>query len=429
MRIITDFLNELNASNSSNYKLEVLKKYNNEIIKEFLSLVYDKVKYSYGIKKVPEFQNNSEIIDFNTIKNTFIALHNRDFTGNKAISVIQTLLNNKTPEITRIITCILDRDIHSGISTKQINKVYKKLITEFPYMRCSLMDKFKNIRFPAMIQIKADGTYRTFIKKGDSIQAFSRSGESYDHPKVYSALLNLPDGAYIGELICNEVEGTNSTEIRYKSNGLLNSLTPPENVTFYMWDYLTLEEFENGNSKTPYKERFEFVWRLTESLESDILTVVRTRVIDNIEAANEYLNTWLKEGEEGAILKNCDAVFKNGTSTEQIKLKPEIEVEVRCVDFTEGNGKFKDTFGAIVFKTDDELIQGKVSGISDSERVEIFKNSSKYLNKVFTVKATALTKSEDSDVYALMHPRFNGFREDKDYTDTLDRVKNMGLKF
>lgn len=429
MQIITDFLNELNASNSSNYKLEVLKKYNNEIIKEFLSLVYDKVKYSYGIKKVPEFQNNSEIIDFNTIKNTFIALHNRDFTGNKAISVIQTLLNNKTPEITRIITCILDRDIHSGISTKQINKVHKKLITEFPYMRCSLMDKFKNIRFPTMIQIKADGTYRTFIKKGDSVQAFSRSGESYEHPKVYSALLNLPDGAYIGELICNEVEGANSTEIRYKSNGLLNSLTPPENVTFYMWDYLTLEEFENGNSKTPYKERFEFVWRLTESLESDTLTVVRTRVIDNIEAANEYLNTWLKEGEEGAILKNCDAVFKNGTSTEQIKLKPEIEVEVRCIDFTEGNGKFKDTFGAIVFKTDDDLIQGKVSGISDSERVEIFKNSSKYLNKVFTVKATALTKSEDSDVYALMHPRFNGFREDKDYTDTLDRVKNMGLKF
>lgn len=429
MQIITDFLNELNASNSSNYKLEVLKKYNNEIIKEFLSLVYDKVKYSYGIKKVPEFQNNNKTIDFNTIKNTFIALHNRDFTGNKAISVVQSLLNNKTPEITRIITCILDRDIHSGISTKQINKVHKKLITEFPYMRCSLMDKFKNIRFPAMIQIKADGTYRTFIKKGDSVQAFSRSGESYDHPKVYSALLNLPDGAYIGELICNEVEGTNSTEIRYKSNGLLNSLTPPENVTFYMWDYLTLEEFENGNSKTPYKERFEFVWRLTESLESNTLTVVRTRVIDNIEAANEYLNTWLKEGEEGAILKNCDAVFKNGTSTEQIKLKPEIEVEVRCIDFTEGNGKFKDTFGAIVFKTDDELIQGKVSGISDTERVEIFKNSSKYLNKVFTVKATALTKSEDSEIYALMHPRFNGFREDKDYTDTLDRVKNMGLKF
>lgn len=429
MQIITDFLNELNTSNSSNYKLEVLKKYNNETIKEFLSLVYDKVKYSYGIKKVPEFQNNNETIDFNTIKNTFIALHNRDFTGNKAISVIQTLLNNKTPEITRIITCILDRDIHSGISTKQINKVHKKLITEFPYMRCSLMDKFKNIRFPAMIQIKADGTYRTFIKKGDSVQAFSRSGESYDHPKVYSALLNLPDGAYIGELICNEVEGANSTEIRYKSNGLLNSLTPPENVTFYMWDYLTLEEFENGSSKTPYKERFEFVWRLTETLESDTLTVVRTRVVDNLESVNEYLNTWLKEGEEGAILKNCDAVFKNGTSTEQIKLKPEIEVEVRCIDFTEGNGKFKDTFGAIVFKTDDELIQGKVSGISDAERAEIFKNSSKYLNKVFTVKATALTKSEDSEIYALMHPRFNGFREDKDYTDTLDRVKNMGLKF
>ena len=158
MQIITDFLNELNTSNSSNYKLEVLKKYDNEIIKEFLSLVYDKVKYSYGIKKILEFKNNSDIIDFTTIKNTFIALHNRDLTGNKAIGVIHTLLNNKTPEITRIITCILDRDIHSGISIKQINKVHKKLITEFPYMRCSLMDKFKNIKFPAIMQIKADGT-------------------------------------------------------------------------------------------------------------------------------------------------------------------------------------------------------------------------------------------------------------------------------
>ena len=49
---VYEILKELNESNSSNYKLEVLKKYqDNELLKRVLSLTNDKVKYNFGIGK------------------------------------------------------------------------------------------------------------------------------------------------------------------------------------------------------------------------------------------------------------------------------------------------------------------------------------------------------------------------------------------
>lgn len=421
---MVQFLEELNANNSSNYKLSVLEKHkDNEFIKMFLKLTYDKVNYIYGVKKIPEFsKSGSEELTFaGKDIETLNKLNERKLTGNKAIEAVKELFESLTEDSQHMLKCILDRDIHCGISTKQINKIFKNLIPEFPYMRCSLQDKLKNIEYPAILQLKADGTYRTFIKKGDDIRSFSRDGKEYTHPKIIESLKNLNDGVYIGELICNNIEGENSTEIRYKSNGLLNSLTPPDDVTFFIWDYLTNDEFK-GNKKSPiYIERFNIVKKINDAN----IKPIKSIIVNSYEEAQEKTKEWIDGGSEGSILKNFKAFFKNGTSTEQIKIKPEIEVEVRCVGFTKGNGKFKDTFGAIEFKTDDDMIQGQVSGISDSERFEISNNREKYLNKVFTVKATEVTKSKDSNFYALMHPRFNGFREDKDYTDDLERILKM----
>ena len=42
-----------------------------------------------------------------------------------------------------------------------------------------------------------------------------------------------------------------------------------------------------------------------------------------------------------------------------------------------------------------------------------------------TVQFNDLTKSRDNDYYALSHPRFICFRDDKNCTDTLERVQEM----
>lgn len=429
---ISNFLKEINQSNSSNYKLEILQKYkDSKEVELFLKLAYDKISFIYGIKKIPEYDENKGVNSLNIkeIKEHLIKFHNRELTGNTAINYLKNLLEYVSKDNQYQIKCILERDIHSGISTTQINKIFKNLIKEFPYMRCSLQDKIKNIKYPAFLQIKADGTFRNFVKKGNHIAAYSRDGKEYFHPRIFEALSQdiYKDGVYIGELICENIEGKNSTEIRYKSNGLLNSLNPPYEVEFFIWDYLTYDEF-NGEKSAQYSQRFEKLKNMIKLDEAKFMKSIKTELVFSIEDAFKITKEWISNGEEGAILKNTTSLFKNGTSTEQIKLKPEIEVEVRCIGFTQGNGKFKDTFGAIEFKTDDDKVFGQVSGINDNLRNEISKNRSKYLNKIFSLKATEITKAKNSETYGLMHPRFIEFREDKDYTDSLERIQNMGLK-
>lgn len=416
-------IKDLKNTSSLNNKIDILKSNQTDELKLVLSLTYDKVKYTFGVKKLSPLRNGS--MSLNDLKSKdilsiFSPLFKRELTGNSALDYISNTFSKFNTESQIVLVSILQRDLHAGINTKLINKCYPKLITEMPYMRCSLTDKLKNIRYPAILQLKADGTFRTFVKHNDVVSAFSRSGESYHHPLINEQLLQLPDGVYIGELIVNGITGS-AQDVRYKSNGLLNSLTPPEDVTFYTWDFLTLEEFSNGLSKVQYINRFA---KLTET---DNIKKIRTFTVSDYNEALNITHKLIGEGEEGTILKNSSSIYKSGTSKEQIKLKPEIEVDVKCIGFTEGNGRFKDTFGAIIFESSDGLLNGQVSGLSDEERAVIARNSSDYIGRVFTVKATGISRSKTSDIYSLLHPRFNGFRADKTEADDINRILNMGL--
>ncbi len=427
---INNFLDELKSSNSLNFKKDILKKYSlNENIRIYLERVYDRTKYQYGIKKIPELIDcNKRRVTLNEVTDLLDKLNKRVYTGNDAIARVSRLLSECDENTRKAIINIFDRDIHCGVSTTLINKIFTNLIITYPYMRCSLIDKLKNITYPAILQLKADGTYRTFIKNNGEIKSYSRDGREYYHPSIIEQLKYFQDGVYIGEIVCNNLTGKNSTEIRYKSNGLLNSLTPPDDVTFYVWDYLTYEEFIKGQSNEPYYKRYENVRNnINSNLSNNEARIqeILTYRVNSYEEARKITESLINEGYEGTILKNENMIFKNGTSVYQIKLKHEQTIDVRCIGFTKGNGKFSNTFGAIEYKTDDDKIHGTVSGLTDTERSEISNNKSYYYDKILTIKATDLVKNKNSETYSLMHPRFEEFRNDKDETDDLERIKNM----
>ncbi len=429
--MITQFLKELNQSNSSNYKLEILKKYKDSSdIAFFLKAVYDKISFKYNIRNtnLDYDKTGDRIFNKEELSDLLQLLYTRQITGNLALERVQDYINAHTKETNYILRCILDRDIHSNVSIKSIKKVFKDMFFEMPYMRCSLIDKVKNIQFPAFLQVKADGTYRTFINDGTSVTAYSRSSEEYFHPQIFKELQKLPQGAYIGELIVNINDDTlDAAEIRYKSNGLLNSKTPPEDVKFIVWDYLTLEELQNKYSKTPYKERFETLSMYVKDCKN--IKIINSFILHSFKEVQEMTRDLIGAGEEGSVLKDFRTPFEDKTSKYQIKLKQEIEVDLQCIGFTEGNGKFKDTFGAILFKSADNKVQGQCSGLPDDLRNEISKNKEFYLNKIFSVKANDLTKAKNSNVYGLMHPQFKGFRDDKEVADDLERIQNMLKRF
>jgi len=89
-------LEEFNKTNSTNDKLNVMKKYkNNDEVKRMFQLALNKVRYTYGIKKynAPTSHNNTISLThaFDEIENKLVP---RLVTGNAAIELVESLLQN-----------------------------------------------------------------------------------------------------------------------------------------------------------------------------------------------------------------------------------------------------------------------------------------------------------------------------------------------
>jgi DNA ligase-1 len=137
----------------------------------------------------------------------------------------------------------------------------------------------------------------------------------------------------------------------------------------------------------------------------------------------------LAAGKEGTIIKDGVAIWRDGTSKQQVKLKLEAECDLVIVGFTEGNGKNKATFGSIRAQTSDGLLEVGVSGFKDKKqkgmptRSEINDMRKELLGTIMTVKFNDIMyPSEDGKLYSLFLPRYAEFRRDKTTADSLERV-------
>ena len=424
--MLKDILNELNESNSSNYKLGILKKYkDNSELKKLLELTYNRNKYNFNVSKNCIIKDNPSILESNGSKpvdNLLSALEilgEGTIRGNEAHQFVCNHLKHLDNDNKEIFLNVLGRDLKIGLNVKSINKVFKNLIPKPNYMRCAVLSEktLKKINFPAFIQLKMDGTYREIHVADGQVSGKTRSGEEYFNPVLFKEMENFPNGFYTGELT---IEG----ESRFTGNGLINSLNPPyEKITFTVWDYLTDEDYLE-KSKTPYYSRFESLSDIIEKHESNRVKLVPNHEVNSIDEALKYVSDWMEQGLEGGVLKDKNNVFKNGTSGTQLKIKLKVDAEMRITGFTDGTigTKREGKIGAIQFSNDEGTIKGQCSGFSDEELDLFTKNKDNLIGRIISVEFNDLVKSENNDYYALSHPRFIEIRNDKDETDTLEKV-------
>ena len=423
--MISDFLSELNESNSSNYKISTLKKYqNSEIVKQLLKLTYDKNNFNFGMSRtrllgILNESNFPEGID--KIDNYLDLLQENSgkLSGNSAKEFYSSLLQKLTEDSRVILLNILGRDLKCGINIKNINKVFKNLIPKPNYMRCAVFSEklVKKIHFPAMLQLKMDGTYREFNVSNGTVSAKTRAGEEYQNEVLFDILKSFPDGYYMGELT---IDG----ESRFTGNGLINSLNPPlDKIIFTCWDFLTFDEY-TGKVKTSYIDRFNRLQNLIESRDFKQVKLVENHIVNNVSEALKQVSLWMSEGLEGGVLKDFNNTFKNGTSNTELKIKLKVDAEMRITGFTEGTPgtKREGKIGAIQFANDEGTIKGQCSGFSDAELEEFSKNKDSLIGKIISVEFNDITKAENNEYYALSHPRFIEIRNDKNETDDLKKV-------
>jgi len=432
MTEVYDIIQELNEDNGSNYKMNVLRKYaDNETLQMVLKMAYDSVAFTYGIsmKNVtwPDSFAGTLVLDaaLSDLRNLY---DTREYTGNEARNHLESMLSQLSEPNAIIIKGIINRDLRINMGRSNINKVFKGLIVKPVYMRCGLYGPktAKKINPEgAFVQLKADGTYREFTVMDGEVSCNSRSGEEYEYPVIYEELSSYPDGKYIGELTVI-IDGV--LQDRATGNGLINSDNPPHaDIYLDTWDYVTLDEYAKAANKvkgtTPYFNRFERLNEIVGEGKGNV-RVIETHVVNTIQEALQWCSHWMNLGFEGAILKDSEAIFRDGTSPQQLKLKLSIDIDVRITGFIEGTPgtKREETFGSMTFATDDGKIKGSCSGFTDDQLKDFNSRREELVKLVMTVQCNDITQGRENDYFALSHPRFIEIRYDKTDTDTLERA-------
>lgn len=166
------------------------------------------------------------------------------------------------------------------------------------------------------------------------------------------------------------------------------------------------------------------------------IEIIPCERVNSLKEALELTTKWMNAGYEGAVLKDFNLKYMNHTSKKQLKLKLEIELDLRIIEFIEGNkgSKNEKYFSAIVIGNDEGTIRTQigVTTMTEDTRDWFHENRENVVGEVMEVKCNDITIGTGKEQYALSHGRYVQMRTgEKTETDTLERafqLKEMAMQ-
>jgi len=452
---IKQIFDEIAAESGTNMKMEILKKYkDNDLLVRVLYLANSK-RVKFFIKQIPEYQPNGYLAGVNlsnigleTALNELTLLSDRTVTGNAAIAHLKKVLEELDGDSTYIIERIIEKDCKIGMGTRNINKVIPDLIEKTGYMGCKsysrkLIDKLLAVG-TCYSQEKMDGRFVNSIIIGGDVVNESRQGEPtlLEHPAFMDELAQLDDCVINAELTMDGVE-------RYQSNGIIASLisiatkkSVDKDVTKELakfekkhmdyrkaldavrvtaWDILTIDEYYTRKCERPYYERLADLKATFASLGKTMLSVVETKEVDTIEEIMTHFEEILKRNGEGTVVKSMDGVWADKKPNYQIKVKKEMNLDLRVTGFNYGTAgtKNENVISSLNVESKEGTLKTKPQGLDEDEMEYVTANQDKLMNTIVEIKCSGLSQDENGN-YSTLHPVFKGFRDDKDIANTLE---------
>jgi DNA ligase-1 len=451
---IYEVINDLANTSSKNKKEEILASVKDkediiELFKQVLYLTYSST-VTFGFSLDTEKPTVMFLLNEFSIRDWLMNADKLSYRDNlKQFTISSFPSVYKDERVYEVIKRIIGRDLKAGVAVKTINKVYPNLIPTMEYMRCSLIkdmrDKdWNNFKFPAIVQEKMDGMFLNIDFDENQKAVFRSRGESYlffdesipSFKKFVDCVSLLPkDYRFMGELL---VYRDGVPLPREESNGVMNSvisgnfdtelLQENDVVSFVCWDAVCKEELLSKKFETNYNTRWNFVKEVIGNLKSDYVRLVKSDLVSSLDEARDFALDIMKAGGEGAVLKNRNGLFKDGTSKDQIKIKQEVILDLLVKGFNEGTGKNESTFGSIICESSDGLLKVNVSssGLTDKSKQNVSDNREQFIDTVIAVRANALMKpTENNPYYSLFLPVFVEFRKDKDEADSLQKIQTQ----
>ena len=437
---LLNILNDLAATNGRNDKIAILTKNKaDETLKHICFLALDP-RTQFYIKKIPDYTSNNERpVTIDWALDELGKFSSRALTGNAAIERLMYILASLSDQDAEVIKRVIQRDLKCGVNDSTVNKVWKNLIPEYPYMRCALpkaakLDKW-NWKKGIYSQIKADGMFVNINHDADgNVTLMSRSGSVMPN-EPFSEIIKDIRNTNRNTQTHGELLVVRDREIlpREIGNGILTSVLKGgafgknERAIALVWDQIPLGAESDSRA---YSERYE---NLKDQVSDSYHThMIETKIVYSLEEAMEHYNDALARGLEGTIIKNPEGVWKNTTSKDQVKMKLDIDVDLKIIGFMPGKGKNESTFGSITCETSDGELSVNVSGFKEKKehgvltREDIWGMREELLGTIMTVRSNnIMPPTKSSPKYSLFLPRFVEFRSDKTEADSMKRVQEQ----
>ncbi len=378
-------------------------------------------------------------------------LSTRQLTGGAGIEHLRGILSSLDRDDAVVVERIIGKDLRCGMADGTINEVIKGFIPSYPCLLCRPYDEknIKNITYPALSQLKADGLRVNFHIDGSKVSICGRSGRAIDllgymEPEFVELGQQFSKAVVIdGELVVVDEHGRLLD--RKTGNGIINkaikgTISPEEAkmVRAQIWDVIPSDEFKAGISKLTYEKRFnslDLAVQCVTSHDVDALAaklkgikatfwMIPTRVVNSVQEAVAHFEELLADGEEGTILKNYCGLWEDTRSKHLVKFKAEKDADMEIIGFNPGEGKFVGMVGSIQMASSDRLVECNISGFPDDLRKQITETQDELLGTIATVLYNERIKSKArTGVDSLFLCRFAEFRSDKTVANSSAEIK------
>ena len=419
---LQSFLDEMRSSSSGNHKIATLKKYadNSEENddREFLQKVFfytynPYFKYNVTSKNC---KKNSNLVGHpNTYGSIFTLLddlRNRVCTGHTAIAnVNRFVLENKQWE--DIIYYMLNRDLNMGCGTTSINKaIHPDLIPTFKVALANAYNP-KRVDFQSgewYGSRKLDGVRCICRKEMNTVTFFSRNGKEFTTLGNLENEISKIGGDFIldGEICMVDKDGNEDfqgimKQIRKKDHQI-------ENPKFFIFDFLTLDEFDDKVGTTPLTERLKNGYDLLpENINSSMLEFLPQEQLTTEEQFTEMAKEAEEAGFEGIMVRK-NIGYEGKRSHNLLKVKKFHDAEYTILECMNGtmrwteNGKQieKEGLSNIIIEHKGNRVSVG-SGFSKEQREHYLNNHNELIGKTVTVQYFEESQNQNGG-YSLRFP-------------------------
>lgn len=437
------WVDRLNESDSRLHKEDVIRQalesatlgdYASEVFLGLVNATYNPM-VTWGIKQVPSTDGitgaENPWGEFNSLLDS---LRQRELTGGAARDAIASISRRfDSAEWNTFCAAVLRKDLRAGISEKTVNKICKGTKWEVPVFTCQLATscedrpemagvkrlepKLDGVRVLMVCAISADGFRLTtcYSRNGKVFENFGHiEDQIIDSMDALSAKTGHKSFVLDGEVVGQSFQQL-MRQARRKEN------VQADDSTFYVFDFIPMDDFLKGVCRTPLKKRLEKLEKCSSIIGGMSHVNLLPHINVDLDTAagkdqfKRYSADAVADGFEGIMIKNLDGPYQCKRTTHWLKWKPVITVDLEVVDVEEGTGRNVGRLGALVCSGTDlgkQITVNCGSGFSDSDRDSLWADRDLVVGRTVEILCDAVTQNQDGS-YSLRFPRFVRFRDDK----------------